>query len=212
MAAGLLSGALVTGCGGGTASPSVAGLHDTDTSTSSVTTAATATTTHSRTSAGGGTSQSTVAAPADPQSAGLAYSKCMRAHGVPNFPDPRPGGGFVFSTGAGLDPSSPQFEAAEAACAKLMPTNGLAPGSQTHPSQQALAQMLRVAQCMRRHGVPDFPEPRTSIPPDIRSALGGHGVISDIDGVVLVFPGTIDEQSPLFTRAASTCAFPLHNH
>jgi hypothetical protein len=37
-------------------------------------------------------------------------------------------------------------------------------------------------------------------------------VISNIDGVVLVFPGTIDEQSPAFTRAAAACRFPLHNH
>ena len=38
------------------------------------------------------------------------------------------------------------------------------------------------------------------------------GVISDIDGVILVFPSTIDEQSPQFTLAAAECAFPLHNH
>jgi hypothetical protein len=37
-------------------------------------------------------------------------------------------------------------------------------------------------------------------------------VISDIEGVILVFPGTIDEQSPGFTHAAAVCAFPLHNH
>ena len=70
--------------------------------------------------------------------------------------------------------------------------------------------MLRVAQCMRRHGISDFPEPRTSVPPH---ALDGFvGVISDIDGVILVFPSTIDEQSPEFVRAAAACGFPLHNH
>jgi len=47
---------------------------------------------------------------------------------------------------------------------------------------------------------------------DPRAAVGGNGVISDIDGVILVFLRTIDEQSPAFTRAAAVCRFPLHNH
>jgi hypothetical protein len=63
---------------------------------------------------------------------------------------------------------------------------------------------------MRRHGVSNFPDPRTSAPP--QSSLAGGGVISDRDGVILVFPHTIDEQSPLFTRAAAACGFQLTNH
>ena len=63
---------------------------------------------------------------------------------------------------------------------------------------------------MRQHGVSDFPDPRTSAPPN---PLGsGVGEISDIEGVILLFPSTIDQQSPVFTRAAAACAFPLHNH
>jgi len=86
------------------------------------------------------------------------------------------------------------------------------PGSTTHPSAQALAQMVKVAQCMRRHGVPDFPDPRTSVPSNPFPAGSTGGVISDIDGVILVFPAALDEQAPLFTRAAAACQFPLHNH
>ncbi len=70
--------------------------------------------------------------------------------------------------------------------------------------------MLKVSQCMRRHGISDFPDPLTSVPSD--ALAGTTGVISDIDGVILVFPSTIDEQSPQFTQAAAACAFPLHNH
>jgi hypothetical protein len=148
-----------------------------------------------------------------PEAAALAFSKCMRASGVPNFPDPKPGGGFLFHQGAGIDPSSPAFEAAQAKCQKLMPAGALAPGSTTQPSAQTVAHYLAVAQCMRRHGISDFPDPRTSVPSNLRAALGGRsGVISDIEGVILVFPGTIDEQSPAFTQAAAACAFPLHNH
>ena len=51
--------------------------------------------------------------------------------------------------------------------------------------------MVKVAECMRRHGITDFPDPRTSVPP--HALAGVDGVISDIDGVVLVFPSTIDD-------------------
>ena len=133
----------------------------------------------------------------------------MRSHGEPNFPDPSASGGFVFQAGTGVDPSSPAFRAARAKCQKFLPV-GLSPGTVTHPSSQALARMVRIAQCMRRHGVSSFPDPRTSIPSD--PFHGGAGVISDIDGVILVFPSTIDTSSPAFVRAAAACNFPLHNH
>ena len=75
---------------------------------------------------------------------------------------------------------------------KLMPGGGPpGPGSTTHPSAQWFAHMLKVAQCT-------FP--------------GGGGVISGIDGAILLFLATIDTQSPLITRAAAACGFPLHNH
>jgi hypothetical protein len=146
-----------------------------------------------------------------PQAAALAFAKCMRSAGVPNFPDPTAGGGFVFRRGAGVEPASPAFQAAQKTCGKFLPSVG-APGSGPRASVQALAKMLKVSQCMRTHGVPDFPDPQTTVPSDPRAALGASGVISDIEGVILVFPGTIDQRSPTFARAADTCAFPLHDH
>ena len=72
---------------------------------------------------------------------------------------------------------------------------------------------LTVARCMRQHGVPEFPDPRTTAPSNPRAALGdGGGVISDIEGAIFIFPARIDQQSPAFTRAAAACAFPLHDH
>jgi hypothetical protein len=137
----------------------------------------------------------------------------MRANGVPDFPDPTAGGGLLITVGSGIDPASPGFMAAEAKCQKLVPGGAPpGPGTPTHPSRQALGQMLTVAQCMRHHGIANFPDPRTTVPPRPPASVGGGGVISDIDGVILVFPGTIDEQSPLFTRAAAVCEFPLHGH
>ena len=132
----------------------------------------------------------------------------MRAHGVPNFPDPGGNGGFELPAGA--DPASPAFRTAQATCGKLLPGGGPpAPGSQTHPSAQALAQMVKIADGMRRYGVPAFPEPRTSVP---SGPPAGGGVISDRDGVILVFPAALDMQSPSFVRAAAACGFLLTNH
>ncbi|HEX4033704.1 MAG TPA: hypothetical protein VHX66_04605 [Solirubrobacteraceae bacterium] len=211
--AALATAALVAGCGGSSHNPSVASVSSPTTSTSSAAKTDSATASRSSASRGGGAAGSSPNVPSNPQLAALDYAECMRSHGVPKFPDPQAGGGFTFRKGAGVDPSSPLFVAAQQKCAKFVPLGGLAPGTQTHPSQQALSQMLKAAQCMRRHGISDFPEPRTSIPSNIRAALGaGSGVISDIEGVILVFPSSVDEQSPQFTRAASVCAFPLHNH
>jgi hypothetical protein len=63
------------------------------------------------------------------KAAALAFSACMRSHGVPKFPDP------VFSDGkttlqlnggpgSGLDPSSPKFKAAQEACRSKLPGGG----------------------------------------------------------------------------------------
>ena len=142
----------------------------------------------------------------------LKFAECMRSNGVPSFPDPSAGGGFEFSPGSGVDPSSPAMKVAQGRCRRLMPGGGPpGPGAVTHPAAQWLAQMERAAQCMRRHGVADFPDPRTSVATN-PFPNGGTGVISDIDGVIFVFPSTLDTQSPAFVGAAKTCGFPLHNH
>ncbi len=191
-AATILSVALaVAGCGG-SSSPGVAHLSTSKDASSA-------------SPEGGGSSPES---PASLEQAGVAYAKCMRANGVPNFPDPKAGGDFLFHARAGMNPSSPAFKAAQAKCRHFMPPG---PGSGPAPSPQTLAKFLRIARCMRQHGVGDFPDPRTSVPSNPFGS-GGVGVISDIEGVILIFPSTIDQQSPVFTRAAAACAFPLHNH
>lgn len=195
-AAAFLSGVLaVAGCGGSSSSPSVADLSTRNSAAS--------------TSSRGGVSLDSTASP---EQAGLAFAKCMRASGAPNFPDPKAGGGFLFHADAGMNLSSPRFKAAQVKCQKLMPGGGPpGPGSTTNPSPQTLARFLRIARCMRQHGVQDFPDPRTSVPSNPFGSAGA-GVISDIEGVILIFPSTVDQQSPTFTRASAACAFPLHSH
>jgi hypothetical protein len=54
---------------------------------------------------------------------GLRFAACMRSHGIPQFPDSGPRGGF--SPGElkslGIDVNSPQFETAQHTCQKLVP-------------------------------------------------------------------------------------------
>ena len=94
-----------------------------------------------------------------------AYAECMRSHGVPNFPDPNSQGGFDISSQVangvvqGVDQNSPQFVSADKTCQKL-----LTGGGQVTPAQQRqqMSQLLRLAECVRSHGLPNFPDPTPS--------------------------------------------------
>jgi hypothetical protein len=87
----------------------------------------------------------------------LAYSQCMRDHGVINFPDPNPEGGVALDGDTlGIDIDSPQFQRAEQACQYLMP-----PGDAAGPSQEGMDAMLAYAQCMRDEGITAFPDPNS---------------------------------------------------
>ena len=57
------------------------------------------------------------------QQAWLSWAKCIRAHGVPNFPDPTFSGNEVQVSGAGAS-ASPQLQSAMAACKSQMPSTG----------------------------------------------------------------------------------------
>jgi hypothetical protein len=52
-------------------------------------------------------------------------SKCMRAKGITNFPDPNPNGGINLDKGKlGTGPGDPAFDKAQQACDKYMPAGG----------------------------------------------------------------------------------------
>ena len=79
---------------------------------------------------GGGAGTRSPAQIAQAQAAALAFSKCMRSHGLPGFPDPQfsSGGGIRIrisaqsgSGSSGLDPNSPVFKKAQQACGSLLP-------------------------------------------------------------------------------------------
>lgn len=93
----------------------------------------------------------------------VAFSRCMRAHGVTNFPDPKQasGGGVTLAVqggAGGLDPHSHAFQTAQNACKTLLPNHGVPPAL----TPQQRAQALNFSRCVRAHGVPNFPDPQFS--------------------------------------------------
>jgi hypothetical protein len=121
----------------------------------------------------------------------LKYADCMRANGVPNFPDPG-------SNGALPNPALPAFRAARKACAKLQPV-GLRLGGPPAPTAAELHAALAFAQCMRKHGLARFPDPLTTYGPGLTLRRGEY------------FPNisTTELQSPAFTEAAKACGVQL---
>lgn len=127
-------------------------------------------------SACGGSAPSTApGGPPDAQAAAnspsaVAYSNCVRSHGVPNYPDPGSSGQLPKASAQQLGVSSSQVQAAEQACQHLYPTDGesfqqlIQECETTGDCPQAVVQptlnvMREYAQCMRSHGVPSFPDP-----------------------------------------------------
>jgi hypothetical protein len=185
--AAVASGVLVAGCGGSSPSATTGGGAS---STASAAANAGAATTSASSSPGSSPS------PAQPDRNLLNFARCMRANGVPNFPDPKPGGGFRFPASP-----APAFAAAQAKCQKLLANGGAPPPF----DPQALVQLHQIAICMRQHGVPDFPDP-VRAPTTGPSALPpGANRVADYRGVLLAFPATFDTSSPAFEQAATAC-------
>jgi hypothetical protein len=161
---------LASACGGG--SPGAAVANVATTGTTSTTPSATSTTD-------------------DP----AAFSSCMRAHGISNFPDPDSKGRIKITSGVnkagqhtGVDPDSAVFQKAQQACKKFQPNGG-----NPDPKAQAAAikQMLAFASCMRSHGVTKFPDPQVSSGGGVRQVIGPDS--------------GVDPASPTFQAAQKAC-------
>lgn len=130
----------------------------------------------------------------DPAAQALAYSRCMRGHGIHDFPDPQiasdgKGVGMALGRSGDLDPQSPAFKAADQACRSLQP--GGANGDQGQSAQE-LAADVKFARCMRSHGYPSFPDP------------DGRGTFN--------LSHAIDMHAARFDSAADTCRSRTNLH
>jgi hypothetical protein len=149
----------VAACGGGDKANGVASLGDKATAT---------------TSPGGGK---------DSKQQMLAYTRCMRQHGI-NLPDPKfdAAGRAAQQMPPGVGPDDPKYKAADQACKQYLP-NG---GEPEKPDPQTQQQMVAFARCMRQHGI-DIPDPKP-----------GGGI--DADGAK-----GVDLNSPKFKAAQQAC-------
>lgn len=129
------------------------------------------------------------------QSGLVAYSRCMRANGVPNFPDPDSSGGIqkvqVVRAAGGVPR---KFKAAQNACSHLLPNGSLAPQETAQQKATRLADALSFARCMRSHGVARFPDPTA------------QGDLS----VAMVQAQGIDVHAPAVLRVVQTCLPASH--
>jgi hypothetical protein len=112
----------------------------------------------------------------------LAFARCMRSHGVTDYPDS--GGPIQASPGSDLDPSNPAYRAARQACQSLQPTENLNPAQ----AAQDNADALKVSACMRNHGITKYPDPQVG--------AGGNATVN-LSGIEL--------NSPQFQAAQQAC-------
>ena len=103
----------------------------------------------------------------------VAFSHCMRSHGVPNFPDPSSSGGVPKETAQQLGVSNSQLQAALTACQHLLPNTG---NIDDNPAalHQWWSQMLHFARCMHSRGVPNWPDPSPYPQDPVRPTFNLH--------------------------------------
>src|SRR5215467_2418421 len=116
----------------------------------------------------------------------LAFTRCMRSHGLPDFPGPNANGhGFGSQQQQDQQRSDPHFGTAYSACQHMLASVPSSHRTKVIPSQ---TQLVRFSQCMRSHGVPDYPDYNPSV--NLRTELAQLG---------------INTNSPQFQATLQTC-------
>jgi hypothetical protein len=115
----------------------------------------------------------------------LPFARCMRRHGIQDFPDPDPSGRIAQPSNSVK--ASPRFAEAQKACAKYV--DETEPDELTAAGRAQVADaMLAVARCMRRHGV-DMSDP-----------------IVGPNSMVIRLPAGMSPGDPAVERARQKCA------
>jgi hypothetical protein len=121
----------------------------------------------------------------------LKFSRCMREHGIKDFPDPRVSGAGVkltFKAGGPGGPSPQTMERAQTACRRFQ-----AAGEQKLSPREKVAreeQVRKFAACMRQHGV------------EVHASTAGGGVQMKIEKGG---PAGPNPESPAFQAAQRAC-------
>jgi hypothetical protein len=92
----------------------------------------------------------------------LAYTKCMRSHGVTDFPAPDSQGNFNRGAIQAIyQRDNPALPDAHHLCAPLLPNggSGLSATQIQTIQEQNLRDAVKAARCMRAYGIENFPDP-----------------------------------------------------
>ncbi|MGW7689177.1 hypothetical protein ACWGMA_09920 [Streptomyces asiaticus] len=116
----------------------------------------------------------------DKKAKSMAFVECLRDNGVPDFPEPAADGSILLDPSSGIDVKGDAYKKAEKACERLMPE-----GRRASPPPGGMPDLTKYVDCMRKNGVPDFPDPK------------GGGFAPEEAG--------IDVKSPEFRDAHKAC-------
>lgn len=125
------------------------------------------------------------------QQAAVRFARCMRAHGLPDLPDPTSPREFKASVAS--QQSSPGFDSAATTCRHLLPGGG-PPARSAASTRAQVAAGLAFARCIRQHGFPRFPDPTSS---------------GELSHQMLANAG-IDIHQPAVVHAADACVGVTH--
>jgi hypothetical protein len=96
----------------------------------------------------------------------LKFAECMRDNGVSEFPDPDASGSLTIDgvvNGSSIDPDGPAWDSAMSACKDMQPPGFTGDGDDEVTAEEQDAR-LEFAECIRDHGVKDFPDPADGEP------------------------------------------------
>jgi hypothetical protein len=91
---------------------------------------------------------------------GRQFVQCARQHGLPDFPDPVwKDGGVQF--GSGGDEVKTQIRQLPEECSSILDQLPASGGRHTPPPAEDLRRLAQFAQCIRQHGIPEWPDPKS---------------------------------------------------
>jgi hypothetical protein len=90
----------------------------------------------------------------------LEYSRCVRDHGIPSFPDPTISDGNIsYGTDDSMKAAVVAHPDAIAACKSIQDRISQAGGKNQQLTAAEKQKLVEFAGCVRKHGVPEWPDP-----------------------------------------------------
>jgi hypothetical protein len=147
---------------------------------------------------GASSTETNTFAPGATYAQALAFAKCVRSNGVPQFPDPDRQGNFNNTQIEALQNNNSQADNAIHQCRSVLPNagTGLTVEQIQQIQQQNLHNAVKAAHCMRAHGITNFPDPGGT---EQASGVNWQPVISAIQA------GGLSLNTPSYEAAFMAC-------